>query len=265
MTAIPSLHQRTREIVDGIARPVVSLIVPVYNGGPSIRRTLMTLTDFLAAQSFTSELIVVDDSSDDDTPAVIDDVRGDSDHVRVIRNEKNRGKGFSVARGMLASRGLYRIFTDADLAYPAEEVNKIVADLDAGADVAIACRVLPESRYLMSPSFFSYLYTRHVMSRVFNAAVRWTLVPGVLDTQAGLKGFTAAAAETVFSRLTISRFGFDVEALHIARVHGLRVKQTAVYFRYDSEPTTVRFAHDAIDMAVDIARIRLNDLRGRYS
>ena len=181
----------------------------------------MALTAFLAVQSFTSELIVVDDSSDDDTPAVVEDVRADAENFRVLRNEQNRGKGFSVARGMLASRGLYRIFTDADLAYPPEEVDKIVADLDAGADVAIACRVLPESRYLMSPTFFSYLYTRHVMSRVFNAAVRWTLVPGVLDTQAGLKGFTAAAAETVFSRLTIARFGFDVEALYIARRHGL--------------------------------------------
>lgn len=265
MTASPSLRERTRDIVASIARPVVSVVVPVYNGGPALRRSLMALTAFLAVQSFTSELLVVDDSSDDDTPGVVDEVRADADNFRVLRNDRNRGKGYSVARGMLASRGLYRIFTDADLAYPPEEVNKIVADLDAGADVAIACRVLPESRYLMSPTFFSYLYTRHVMSRVFNAAVRWTLVPGVLDTQAGLKGFTAAAAETIFPRITIARFGFDVEALHIARRHGLRIKQTAVHFRYDSEPTTVRFAHDMVDMAADLARIRLNDLRGRYA
>ena len=131
MTAIPSLHDRSRDLVAAIARPVVSLIVPVYNGGPAIRRTLMALAAFLAVQSFTSELILVDDSSDDDTPAAVEDVRADAENLRVLRNDRNRGKGYSVARGMLASRGLYRIFIDADLAYPPEEVNKIVADLDA--------------------------------------------------------------------------------------------------------------------------------------
>ena len=91
-------------------------------------------------------------------------------------------------------------------------VDELPSDLDAwsarrleqGSDVVIACRVYPESRYDISPAFFRYLYTRHVMSRVFNWAVRHTLLPEILDTQAGLKGFTAAAAETVFPRLTIA-------------------------------------------------------------
>ena len=144
------------------------------------------------------------------------------------------------------------MFTDADLAYPPEEVNKILRDLEAGADVAIACRVLPESRYLMSPSFFHYLYTRHVMSRVFNLLARTVLLRDVLDSQAGLKGFTAAAAEMVFPRITIPRFGFDVEALFIAQKHGLSVQQTAVFFRYDEEPTTVKFAQSAFTMALEL-------------
>lgn len=265
MSAVPRSFDRIRPIPLAADQPHLSLIVPVYNGGPAIRRSLVAITEFLAGQSFASELLIVDDDSDDDTPAVLDEYRSEFEGFRLFRNDRNRGKGYSVARGMLAATGRYRVFTDADLAYPAEEVAKILASLERGADVAIACRVLPESRYLMSPSFFSYLYTRHLMSRAFNAAVRWTLVPGVLDTQAGLKGFTAEAAETIFSRITLARFGFDVEALHIARRHGLTIEQTAVHFRYDSEPTTVRFAHDAIDMAVDLVRIRLNDLRGRYA
>ena len=117
-----------------------------------------------------------------------------------LRQGRQRG-----ARHAPAARGRYRVFTDADLAYPPSEVNKILRDLEAGADVAItACRVLPESRYLMSPTFFHYLYTRHVMSRVFNAMVRLVLLRDVLDTQAGLKGFTARAAQAVFSRLNDS-------------------------------------------------------------
>ena len=222
------------------------------------------LCGYLAAQGFAAELIVVDDCSDDDTPAIVDEVCAETDRVRLLRNDRNRGKGFSVARGMREASGAYRVFIDADLAYPPTEVSKILRDLEAGADVAIACRVLPDSRYLMSPTFFSYLYTRHLMSRAFNTVVRWSLVPGVLDTQAGLKGFTARAADLIFPKLTVPGFGFDVEALYIARREGLRIAQTAVHFRYDSEPTTVRFLRDGLRMAGDLARIRLNEHRGRY-
>src|SRR6266571_1221235 len=165
---------------------------------------------------------------------------------------------------MRPARGAYRVFTDADLAYPVDEIGKIARELDRGCDVAIACRVLPESRYLMSPSFFHYLYTRHVMSRLFNGVVRLTLLPGILDTQAGLKGFTARAAEVIFPRLTIPGFGFDVEALYIARKHGLAITQAAVRYRYDEEPSTVRFTADAAGMLRDLVKIRWNDWRGRY-
>jgi dolichyl-phosphate beta-glucosyltransferase len=245
--------------------PHLSLIVPVYNGADRLPSSLEQLRTFLCAQSYDWELILVDDCSNAETRGILEEFASTMGEVRLIRNDENRGKGYSVGRGMRAAVGTYRVFTDADLAYPASEVGKILADLEGGADVAIACRVLAESRYLMSPTFFSYLYTRHVMSRVFNAMVRWTLIPRVLDTQAGLKGFTAHAAEIVFPRVTIPGFGFDVEALFIARKHDLTLAQTAVFFRYDEEPTTVRFAEDVLTMMRDLIRIRRNDWRGRYA
>ena len=245
--------------------PHLSLIVPVFNGADRLPASLEELRAFLRAQSYSWELILVDDCSGAEARAILECFAGANAGVRLIRNEENRGKGNAVTRGMRAAIGEFRVFTDADLAYPATEVGKILADLEGGADVAIACRVLAESRYLMSPSFFSYLYTRHVMSRVFNALVRWTLIPRVLDTQAGLKGFTAHAAEIVFPRVTIPRFGFDVEALYIARKHALSLAQTAVFFRYDEEPTTVRFVEDAMRMMRDLLHIRRNDRRGRYA
>ena len=116
----------------------------------------------------------------------------------------------------------------------------------------------------MSPAYFRYLYTRHLMSRVFNAIVRYTILPGVPDTQAGLKGFTAHAASIIFPRLTIRRFGFDMECLFIARVHGLRITHTAVEFHYDDEPTTVDFFRDALRMLRDIMKVRWNGWRGNY-
>jgi dolichyl-phosphate beta-glucosyltransferase len=247
------------------APPHLSLVVPVYNGADRLPASLQELRAFLRSQSYIWELILVDDCSNAETRAILERFAAENPEVRLIRNEENRGKGNAVTRGMRAAVGTFRVFTDADLAYPATEVGKILAELESGADVAIACRVLAESRYLMSPSFFSYLYTRHVMSRVFNAIVRWTLIPRVLDTQAGLKGFTAHAAEIVFPRITIPRFGFDVEALFIAKKHALSLAQTAVFFRYDEEPTTVRFVEDAMRMIRDLLHIRRNDWRGRYA
>jgi len=247
-----------------LTAPHLSLIVPVYNGAERLPSSLDELLTFLRAQPYSWELILVDDCSNAETGAILERFAQSVPEVRLIRNEENRGKGYAVTRGMRAATGEFRVFTDADLAYPATEVGKILADLEGGADVAIACRVLADSRYLMSPSFCSYLYTRHVMSRVFNAMVRWTLIPRVLDTQAGLKGFTARAAEIVFPRVTIPRFGFDVEALFIAKKHHLSLAQTAVFFRYDEEPTTVRFVEDAIRMIRDLLHIRRNDWRGRY-
>jgi dolichyl-phosphate beta-glucosyltransferase len=251
-------------MAESSAAPHLTLVVPCYNGEDRLPTSLAQITKFLASQSYASELVLVDDASDEPAAGILREFARSRPGVTLLRNAVNSGKGASVARGMLQGRGKYRVFTDADLAYPPVEVNKILRDLEAGADVAIACRVLPESRYVMSPSFFHYLYTRHVMSRVFNAMVRAVLLRGVLDSQAGLKGFTGVAAETVFSRLTIARFGFDVEALFIAQKHRLTVRQTAVHFRYDEEPTTVRFAQSAITMALELLQVRLNDWRGKY-
>ena len=249
-----------------MAEPSVylSVVIPLHKGFERLAAQLGCVQAFLQAQPRPAELILVDDSGERDRDGCGELCQGVAG-VTVLHNETNRGKGYSVARGMLAASGIYRVFTDADLAYPVTEIAKIVRDLEDGSDVAIACRVLPESRYLISPSFFHYLYTRHLMSRAFNRLVRMAFLPKVLDTQAGLKGFAAHAAELVFRRLTVDGFGFDVEALYIAAKHRLRIRQTAVAFRYDNEPSTVRFARDAAAMLRDLAKIRWNDWRGRYA
>lgn len=242
----------------------LSVVVPVRNGADRLPLHLDALRRYVCGQARATELVLVDDHSEPGAARLLADFAGALPGTTLLRNDANRGKGFSVARGMVAARGARRVFTDADLAYPVAEIDTMVHELDGGADVAIACRVLPESRYLMSPSFFHYLYTRHVLSRLFNRVVRIALLPGILDTQAGLKAFTARAAQLIFPRLTVAGFGFDVELLYIARKHGLRVRQTAVQYRYDDEPSTVRFAADAAAMLRDLARIRWNDWRGRY-
>jgi dolichyl-phosphate beta-glucosyltransferase len=246
--------------------PALSLVIPVYNAADQLPATLQAVDTFAERYPASLEVVFVDDhSSEVETQLMLEDFARRRPYARVLRNAVNRGKGFSVTRGMLAARGRHRVFTDVDLAYPLDQVHRIVAQLESGHDIAIACRVLPESRYLMSPSFFHYLYTRHLMSRAFNKLVQAFLLPGILDTQAGLKGFTAEAARLCFSRTTIPGFGFDIECLYIAQQHGLSIKQTAVNFRYDDEPTTVRFARDSNRMLKDIWQVKRNALRGQYA
>src|SRR5438094_4364291 len=261
--ATPSL--RYRRPASKPANPLLSIVIPTWNGGRQLSATLTHLRDFRTRLEVPAEIVIVDDCSERSTAQIAGDFADDNELTVVLRNETNRGKGHAVARGMLHANGDYRIFVDSDLAYPICQITKLLRALESGSDVAIACRVLPESRYVMSPTFFHYLYTRHLMSRVFNRLAQKVLLPGILDTQAGLKGFTAHAAEIVFSRQTLCGFGFDLESLFIARLHGLKIEQVPVDFYYSDEPSTISFARHGARMLMDLLRVRLNGARGIYA
>jgi glycosyltransferase involved in cell wall biosynthesis len=256
---------RYRPGVPKPATPRLSIIIPTWNGGHQLSATLTHLREFRTRLQFQTELVIVDDCSEQSTARIAGDFADDNELTVVLRNETNQGKGHAVARGMLHATGAYRVFVDSDLAYPSCQISKLIGALEAGNDVAIACRVLPESRYVMSPTFFHYLYTRHLMSRVFNRLAQQVLLPGILDTQAGLKGFTARAAQTVFSRQTLTGFGFDLECLFIARLHGLKIEQVPVNFYYSDEPSTISFARHGAEMLMDLVRVRRNGARGIYA
>lgn len=242
----------------------LSLIVPVHHCAGPLDPILSSLARFLDEAPVSAELVLVDDRGTD--PSAGGKLRGLARRpdVRLIENQRNEGKGFSVRQGMSAARGRHRIFTDADLAYPLSEVWKVFDTLERGADVAIACRAMSGSQYELASRYLPYFYTRHVMSRAFNRLARATLLPGILDTQAGLKGFTARATRDVFPHVRIAGFGFDLECLYVARRRGFAVEQVPVRYRCDDEPSTVRFARDARTMVGDLARIRWRALTGAY-
>ena len=245
--------------------PHLSIVVPTFNGEAILPSSLLQLEQFVLAQPFRIELVLVDDGSELPSARILSDFASTRPWVRLLRQDTNRGKGAAVARGMLAAVGRYRIFTDADLAYPVCQIRRMLTALEQGADVVVANRVHPDSRYTMSPSFFNYLFSRHLMSRAFNAVVRASLLPHIHDTQAGLKGFTKAAARQIFSQVTVARFGFDIELLVAARTRGLSIVESPVDFRYDDEPTTVRFTRDCLLMLRDLHAIHRNRRRGVYA
>jgi glycosyltransferase involved in cell wall biosynthesis len=242
----------------------LSLIIPTYNSASFIQETFRDLVDYLEKLGESYELIFVDDGSRDQTAAIIEKNLQGHPGVRLIRNRINRGKGYTVRAGMQEARGEFLIFTDADLAYPPTEIGKILETLQDGADLAIATRVASESRFIMSPRFFGYLYTRHVGSRIFNTLVRKLLALSIDDTQAGLKGFRREAKEIIFRRQTLDSFTFDVELIYIAQKFNLQVREVPVVFRYFSEPTTVSFMMQSLASIKDLFSIRAKNKKRSY-
>ncbi len=246
--------------------PVCSVIVPCYNSSAFLERSLDALESFLDSNS-DYELILIDDASHDATAQILDrrcKASRHRDRVRWHRHAQNAGKGGAIMRAMQMVRGEVVCFTDADLSYHLDNLPIFRKALELGSMV-IANRVDPQSLYLIKPTFFRFIATRHLSSRLFNTLVSVVLRLGVEDVHAGLKmAYTEDFAHCV-ARSRLFRFSFDSELLFLARKQGLRLVQHPVEFIYQHEPSTVSFFRDGIKMVVDLFRIRILDWLGRYS
>ncbi|MBL8729337.1 MAG: glycosyltransferase [Planctomycetes bacterium] len=247
----------------------LTVVLPVYNGAAFLRATLDKAWAWLAARERACELLVVDDGSRDDTPAILREfvaahAGASRTRLAVLTNTPNRGKGFSLCRAFLHARGEHVAFLDADLTYELDGLEPLLAALRNGADVAYGSRMHEGSRYVVAPTFFGKLFTRHLMGRCFNLLVRLLVVRGIRDTQAGIKGFRTAAARQLATRVRLPRFSFDVELFFVARHLGLRIDECPVRFLYRKEPSTVKFFRDSVAMMVDMLRVRWRGLRGAY-
>jgi dolichyl-phosphate beta-glucosyltransferase len=235
--------------------PFLSVVIPVYNE----EKRLSSLTDvalFLRGQAFTTELIVVNDGSTDETSRLL--ARLDAQFgVRVLSYSVNRGKGFAIRTGILAATGAYRLFMDVDLSTPLKEIDHFLPLLGR-YDIVIGSRKREGAQILVrQPSL------RENLGFVFTLTSRWLLGLDVTDFTCGFKCFSASAAQTVFSRARIDRWGFDAEALFIAKGHGLTVHEVPVVWRND-EQTKVRFPRDLFGSAWELAALRVNHALGRY-
>lgn len=241
-----------------MTQPELSVIVPAYNEEDLIVGTLDALHDFLSARKESFEIIVVDDGSRDATVRRVGQW-GKTKNVRLLVNENNMGKGFSVRRGVEESRGEFLIFIDADLPYELDAIDGFLRALRAGSDLAIGSRVLPGSEVKGVPA------ARFFAGQVFSWMVQVFLFLGIRDTQCGFKSFKSNAAREIFRRLTISGFGFDVELLYIARKLKYRINPVAVRMIHHRLGSRVRLVSHSLEMLNDLFVIRSNDLRGRYT
>jgi dolichyl-phosphate beta-glucosyltransferase len=218
---------------------LTSLIFPVYNAATVVRATWQQVRRFLADAPGRWEVLFVCDGCRDESETLLQNLtQGAGDQVRVLAYARNRGKGHAVRHGLQAARGQWRLFTDVDLAYGFDDVLRLAETLWAGAEVAIASRQHPDSRLVLPPRLQGYFYRRHLQSLVFSRLVRWLLPLSLGDTQAGLKGLTARAAERMLPYLRCRGFGFDCELLTACTRFGLAVTEVPVCVRYEDRATT---------------------------
>ena len=240
--------------------PFLSVVIPAYNEALRLGSTLEKVREFVDSRNYAVELIVVDDGSTDQTPAILDEFQRRHAPLRVLRNEPNRGKGFSVRRGVLEARGEFVLFTDSDLSAPIEETNKLLAALEStGADAAVGSRAL--KRRLIG---VRQPWHREFAGRCFNLLVRAFTGLKIRDTQCGLKLFRRATTRRAFEMQLIERFGFDPELLFLIERLGGKIVEVPVRWN-DNPATKVRFLRDATRMFLDLVVIRWRALTGKYS
>ena len=233
----------------------LSVVVPAYNEEARLTPTLRRIVDYLDRRGARYEVLVVDDGSTDRTVAVARELAAGHPAIEVLELGMNRGKGAAVRQGMLSAIGRLVLFSDADLATPIEELERLRAEIDAGHDIAIASRAMAQSdiRARQHP-------LRELMGRGFNVLVRAIALGGFRDTQCGFKLFTREAAHDLFARATVEGFAFDVEVLLLARDR-YRIAEVPVTWSHVEE-SKLSPGSDAARMFWDLVRIRTRLGRG---
>lgn len=239
-----------------MSNPLLSIIIPAHNEENRLLPSLLAVTDFLKKQEYSSEILVVENGSSDRTHEIALSFVEKTPNLRVFQENK-AGKGLAVQRGMLEAKGQYRIFCDADFSMPVEEINKFLPPHINDYHVAIASRELPDSIRIDEPEY------RHLIGRVFNSIVRWSVLPGLHDTQCGFKAFRGDIADIVFRSQTLPGWSFDAEVLVIARQQGYRIEEVPITWYYKSG-TRLHIVKDSIKMASDLLTIRRNAQQGLY-
>lgn len=210
--------------------PYISIIIPAFNEAKRLPGTLTRTIEFLKAQSYSSEIIVVSDGSIDETKKVASSFCGSYPNLRVIEYFPNHGKGYAVKKGISEATGEYRLFMDADYAVPIEYLSTFMSMINHKYDIVIGSRGLRQSQIESHQPFL-----RELAAKTFGLIQRIILRLPILDTQCGFKLFTKEASEKLFSKTTFDCAYFDAELLYIAYFSGMQIGEIGVRWNHDGE------------------------------
>ena len=236
--------------------PYLTIVIPAHNEERRLPPSLAKIDAFLRQQSYSAEVIVVENGSVDRTSDVVREFAQDHPYVKLLEVQ-TRGKGLAVKAGMLAARGEYRFICDTDLSMPIEEVAKFLPPQLEGYDVMIGTREGPGARRIGEPEH------RHIMGRVLNGIVKLTALPDFEDTQCGFKMFTRRAAEDLFAVQRMTGIGFDVELLYVAKKRGYKIISVPITWYFDAD-SRMKLFKDSLGILQEIWQIRRNWRLGLY-
>jgi len=241
--------------------PYLSVVIPAFNEELRITHTLSVIYDYLQKQDYEWEVLVVIDGAQDGTLAKTQEFARGRQHIRWIDRKENRGKGYTVREGMLAATGRVRLFADADNSISISNFDKMVPLFRDGYDVVICSR---HSRDVSGPLHEGpQSRAKRIVRGTGNLFIQTVAVPGIWDTQCGFKAFTREAARSICALETIEGFGFDVEVLYLALKRGYKVREVPVKWIYFSG-SKVNPLQDSFRLLLDVVKVRLNDLQGKY-
>jgi len=240
----------------------ISVVIPAYNEEVNILSTLEEVVSYLKSKFRENwEVIVVDDGSRDNTANLVVSYihKHNLDaNVKLLKNNTNKGKGFSVKRGMLEAKGILRLFMDADNSTKIRELDKMLSLIDRGYDIIVASRRLPQSTIYHDQPFL-----RRFIGKVYHILVSLLLGLNLSDYSCGFKLFKREAADFIFSRQLIEGWIFDAEVLFIGNKANFLIKDVPVGWIH-KDTTKVRPFKDALKSVFDILKIKLNHLSGKY-
>lgn len=238
-------------------QPHLSIVIPAYNEAERIIPTIGAIASYVSDLGFPWELIIADDGSKDETVQLVQDLG--FVNLRVLIAPQNGGKGSAVQRGMLAAKGKYVLFADADNSTPIEQVVNLLHKLEnEGYDVAVG------SRAAAGASEDNKRFIRHLMSNGLRFIVRNFFGIKVRDTQCGFKMYTKEAAQHLHQTQTIMGFSFDLEILYLANKFGYQIAEVPVQWM-DAPGSKVDTSKEAIRFLRDLLKIKRNDIRGDYN
>jgi dolichyl-phosphate beta-glucosyltransferase len=235
----------------------ISAVIPTFNEETRLPDTLRRVTAYLTTTQWDWEVRVVDDGSTDATREIVQEFSRSDPRV-VLQAEPHRGKGGAVTAALRAARRPYRFICDADLSMPIDQIARFLPPVLTGVDVAIGSREGAGAHRVDEPIL------RHLAGRAFNLAVRRLVLPDIQDTQCGFKMFTAEAVNAIFPYVTIEGWAFDIEALYIAQLRGLRIREIPIEWHYRRE-SRVHMLRDGVGIFAELLRIRARARRGVYA
>ena len=240
--------------VDG--EPKLSIVIPAYNERERIVATIGAIASHVSDLGFPWEMFIADDGSKDDTVHIVEELG--LANLTVLKAPKNGGKGSAVQRGMLAARGKYVLFADADNSTPIEEVSKLLNKLEnENFDVAVGSRAAEGAEEGRKSLF----------RKILSGGLRWIVKNifriGVKDTQCGFKMYTREAAQKLHTKQTIMGFSFDLEILYLASKYGYKIAEVPVSW-IDAPGSKVDTRKEVQRFLRDLMKIKSNDLRGVY-